>query len=139
MGQVIAGCAKTREGYSKAKAFILEMQSHGLSQDSVIYGALINVCASHGLEEEARATFEEMLEAGVTPNLFHYSSLLNTYACKGKYAEAEHVLGLIRAAGLTPNLVPTLPICTYQMNIAIVILSPEFTMHSSKSETIVSW
>ncbi len=105
--QLISGCARTQDGYSKAQLLIQEMKSRDFKQDAVTYGALINVCASHGLEEEARATFEEMQRAGVTPNLFHYSALLNTYACKGKHTKAEQVLGQIRSAGLTPNLVPT--------------------------------
>lgn len=66
----------------------------------------MNVCAAHGLENEAVETFKEMCDAGFTPNLFHYSSLLNTYASKGRYEQAERVLLEIRAAGLTPNLVP---------------------------------
>jgi pentatricopeptide repeat protein len=103
--QLIAGCAKTRDGYTKAQVFLQEMDVRGIKQDSVTYGALINVCASHGLEEEARAIFAEMQRAGVAPNLFHYSALLNTFACKGKHADAEEVLLQIRAAGLTPNLV----------------------------------
>lgn len=105
MGQVIAGCAKTRDGFAKAKDFVEEMQAQSLTQDAVIYGALINVCASHGLEEEAKETFQEMVEAGLTPNLFHYSALLNTFASKGKHVEAEHVVDQIRSAGLIPNLV----------------------------------
>ncbi len=105
--QLISGCARTQDGYSKAQLLIQEMKSRDFKQDAVTYGALINVCASHGLEEEARTTFEEMQRAGVTPNLFHYSALLNTYACKGKHAKAEQVLVQIRNAGLTPNLVPT--------------------------------
>lgn len=106
--QVISGCAKTREGYAKAKAFVEEIKNSNLGQDAVIYGAIMNVCAAHGLEKEARATFKEMCDSGFTPNLFHYSSLLNTYASKGKYKQAEGVLQEIREAGLTPNLVPLL-------------------------------
>lgn len=103
--QVISGCAKTREGFPKAKAFVEEIKSSNLVQDAVIYGAIMNVCAAHGLEREAHATFQEMCDAGFTPNLFHYSSLLNTYASKGKYEQAEKVLQEIRAVGLSPNLV----------------------------------
>lgn len=103
--QVIAGCAKTRDGYSKALALIEDIKASGLTQDAVIYGAMMNVCASQGLDREAQATFQEMCDAGFTPNLFHYSSLLNAYASRGKYQQAERVLEAIRAAGLTPNLV----------------------------------
>jgi pentatricopeptide repeat domain-containing protein 1 len=89
------------------------MDARDIKQDSVTYGALINVCASHGLEEEARAIFGEMQRAGVAPNLFHYSALLNTFACKGKHADAEEVLRQIQAAGLTPNLVHQLFVFEY--------------------------
>lgn len=111
--QIISGCAKTREGYAKAKSFVEDIKNSNLVQDAVIYGAIMNVCAAHGLEKEAQATFKEMCDAGFTPNLFHYSSLLNTYASKGKYEQAEGVLQEIRAAGLTPNLVPPFShVCT---------------------------
>ena len=103
--QIIAGCAKTREGFTKAKVFIEEIKNSNLVQDAVIYGAIMNVCAAHGLEKEAEETFKEMYDAGFTPNLFHFSSLLNTYASRGKHERAEQVLQQIRAAGLHPNLV----------------------------------
>ncbi|KAL3677547.1 hypothetical protein R1sor_027495 [Riccia sorocarpa] len=102
---MIAGCSKALGGYYRAQELVNEMRERGFRLDSVMYGALINVCAANHMTEEARLTFEEMQAAGFVPNLFHYSSLLNSYALKGKHEEAEQVLEEMKAAGLRPNKV----------------------------------
>ncbi|KAL2636275.1 hypothetical protein R1flu_007754 [Riccia fluitans] len=102
---MVAGCSKALGGFYKAQELVKEMRERGFRLDSVMYGALINVCAANHMTEEARVTFEEMQAAGFTPNLFHYSSLLNSYALTAKHEEAEKVLEEMKAAGLRPNKV----------------------------------
>jgi pentatricopeptide repeat protein len=89
----------------KAKELIHELNSRGLQMDSVIYGTLFAICASHNYCEEAELYFKTMKDEGHTPNLFHYSSLLNAYSENANYEKAELLMKDLRSSGLTPNKV----------------------------------
>lgn len=82
---------------------INEMKSRGLQMDSVIYGTLLAICASHNYCEEAEVYFQKMKDEGHNPNMFHYSSLLNAYSENADYGKAEMLLKDLRSSGLTPN------------------------------------
>ena len=96
---------KLKQGYTKAMGLISEMKSRGLQMDSVIYGTLLAICASHNYCEEAEVYFQKMKDEGHSPNLFHYSSLLNAYSENADYGKAEMLMKDLRSSGLTPNKV----------------------------------
>lgn len=73
--------------------------------DSVIYGALLSVCASNNQRKEAERYFEEMKSEGHSPNIFHYSSLLNAYSADGNCKKAEELIQEMKSAGLEANKV----------------------------------
>ncbi|KAL6881949.1 hypothetical protein ACP4OV_011421 [Aristida adscensionis] len=84
---------------------INELNSRGLQMDSVIYGTLLAICASHNYCEEAELYFQKLKDEGHKPNLFHYSSLLNAYSENANYEKAESLMKDLRSSGLTPNKV----------------------------------
>lgn len=94
-----------KQGYTKAMGLINELNSRGLQMDSVIYGTLLAICASHKYCEEAEVYFQKMKDDGHNPNLFHYSSLLNAYSENANYGKAELLMKDLRSSGLTPNKV----------------------------------
>lgn len=94
-----------KDGYSKALELVGEMEHEGLKMDSVIYGALLAVCASNGKCEEAENYFQRLTDEGHVPNEFHYSSLLNAYSIDGKCKKAEQLVLEMKSAGLEPNKV----------------------------------
>ncbi|KAJ6803178.1 pentatricopeptide repeat-containing protein, chloroplastic [Iris pallida] len=102
---LLSGCAKLKDGYSKAMELVNELNDNGLHMDGVIYGNLLAVCASNGLRDEAEIFFQQMKNEGCTPNLFHYSSLLNGYSEGGNYVEAEKLIEDLKSSGLVPNKV----------------------------------
>ncbi|CAM0881336.1 unnamed protein product [Alopecurus aequalis] len=99
------GCMKLRQGYTKALELINELNSRGLQMDSVIYGTLLAICASHNYCEEAEVYFQKLKDEGHKPNLFHYSSLLNAYSENSYYEKAELLMKDLRSSGLIPNKV----------------------------------
>jgi pentatricopeptide repeat protein len=96
---------KFKQGYGKAMGLINELNSRGLQMDSVIYGTLLAICASHNYCEEAEMYFQKMKDEGHNPNQFHYSSLLNAYSEHANYEKAEMLMKDLRSSGLTPNKV----------------------------------
>ncbi|KAM3330588.1 hypothetical protein ACQJBY_027036 [Aegilops geniculata] len=102
---LLSGCMKLKHGYAKAMELINELNSRGLQMDSVIYGTLLAICASHNYCEEAEAYFKKLKDEGHNPNLFHYSSLLNAYSVNSYYEKAELLMKDLRSSGLTPNKV----------------------------------
>lgn len=96
---------KLKHGYAKAMELINELNSRGLQMDSVIYGTLLAICASHNYCEEAEVYFQKLKDEGHNPNLFHYSSLLNAYSVNSYYEKAELLMKDLRSSGLTPNKV----------------------------------
>jgi pentatricopeptide repeat protein len=96
---------KFKQGYVKAVGLINELNSRGLQMDSVIYGTLLAICASHNYCEEAEMYFQKMKDEGQNPNQFHYSSLLNAYSEHANYEKAEMLMKDLRSSGLTPNKV----------------------------------
>ncbi|GJN18643.1 hypothetical protein PR202_gb05824 [Eleusine coracana subsp. coracana] len=100
---LLSGCMKFKQGYTKAMGLINELNSRGLQMDSVIYGTLLAICASHNYCEEAEVYFQKMKDEGHTPNLFHYSSLLNAYSENANHEKAELLMKDLRSSGLTPN------------------------------------
>lgn len=79
--------------------------SNGLLMDSVTYGSLLSVCASHKECNEAEKYFQKMKAEGQSPNVYHYSSLLNAYSVDGNYEKAEALIEEMRSAGLVLNKV----------------------------------
>lgn len=73
--------------------------------DSVIYGILLDVCASNSRCEEAESYFNQMKDEGHSPNVFHYGSLLNAYSINGNYKKADEIIENMKSAGLVPNKV----------------------------------
>ncbi|XP_019251974.1 PREDICTED: pentatricopeptide repeat-containing protein At1g10910, chloroplastic isoform X2 [Nicotiana attenuata] len=102
---LLAGCAKVKDGYSKALELVQELMSNGLLMDSVTYGSLLSVCASHKECNEAEKYFQKMKAEGQSPNVYHYSSLLNAYSVDGNYEKAEALIEEMRSAGLVLNKV----------------------------------
>ncbi|PKA56305.1 Pentatricopeptide repeat-containing protein [Apostasia shenzhenica] len=98
--QLLAGCAKEKDGYYIAMQLIQELESNGLQKDSVIYGSLIAICASNNLCEKAEEYFNQMKDNCCTPNIFHYSSLLNAYSISGDYVKAEKLIKDMNSAGI---------------------------------------
>lgn len=88
-----------------ALELIEELHHNGLSMDSVIYGTLLAICASHNKWEEAESYFNQMKDEGHSPNEFHYSSLLNAYSTAGDYKKADDLVQDMKSAGLVPNKV----------------------------------
>lgn len=84
---------------------INELNSRGLQMDSVIYGTLLAICASHNYCKEAEVYFQKLKDEGHNPNLFHYSSLLNAYSVSSYYEKAELLMKDLKSSGLTPNKV----------------------------------
>lgn len=111
--QLLSGCVKLKQGYTKAMGLINELNSRGLQMDSVIYGTLLAICASHKYCEEAEVYFQKMKDDGHNPNLFHYSSLLNAYSENANYGKAELLMKDLRSSGLTPNKVYFLVFALY--------------------------
>lgn len=79
--------------------------SNGLEMDSVTYGSLLSVCASHKECNEAAKYFQKMKDEGHSPNVYHYSSLLNAYSADRNYEKAEVLIEEMRSAGLVLNKV----------------------------------
>ncbi|KAL6608134.1 hypothetical protein ACP70R_041197 [Stipagrostis hirtigluma subsp. patula] len=102
---LLSGCMKLKQGYTKAMGLINDLNSRGLQMDSVIYGSLLAICASHNYCEEAELYFQKMKDEGHKPNLFHYSSLLNAYSENANYEKAELLMKDLRSSDLTPNKV----------------------------------
>lgn len=73
--------------------------------DSVTYGSLLSVCASHKECKEAAKYFQKMKDEGHSPNVYHYSSLLNAYSADRNYEKAEALIEEMRSAGLVLNKV----------------------------------
>lgn len=73
--------------------------------DSVTYGSLLSVCASHKEFNEAAKYFQKMKDEGHSPNVYHYSSLLNAYSADGNCEKAEALIEEMRSAGLVLNKV----------------------------------
>lgn len=73
--------------------------------DSVVYGILIDVCASNNMFKEAESYFNQMKDEGHPPNVFHYGSLINAYSTNGNYKKADETLESMKTAGLVPNKV----------------------------------
>lgn len=94
--RLIAGCARHRGAYAKADKYLQEMVAMGLQPDSFIFTSLLSVCASFGLEDEAKATLDKMKEVGVAANHYHYCALLNLYAEIRKPAEAEKLFSEVQ-------------------------------------------
>lgn len=103
--QLIAGCVKVKDGYSKALQLIQELQDNKLRMDNVIYGAILAVCASNGKWEEAEHYFNGMKNEGHSPNVYHYSSLLNAYSASGNFKKADSLIQDMKSEGLVPNKV----------------------------------
>ena len=96
---------KVKHGYSKALELVQELEHSGLHMDTVIYGALLAVCASNNRCKEAENYFNQMKDEGHLPNVFHYSSLLNAYSSDGNYTKADKLVEDMKSAGLVPNKV----------------------------------
>ena len=96
---------KLKQGYTKALELVNELNSRGFQMDSVIYGTLLAICASHNCCEKAEEYFQKMKDEGHKPNLFHYSSLLNAYSENANYEKADLLMKDLRSSGLTPNKV----------------------------------
>ncbi|XP_071931215.1 uncharacterized protein [Coffea arabica] len=105
LSQLLVGCAKAKDGYSKATELVRELKYHGLQMDSVIYGTLLSVCASNNQCQEAERYFMEMKSEGYSPNVFHYSSLINAYSVDGKYTKADELIQEMKSGGLVLNKV----------------------------------
>ncbi|XP_073264360.1 pentatricopeptide repeat-containing protein At1g10910, chloroplastic isoform X2 [Populus alba] len=105
LSQLLAGCMKVKDGYSKALDLVQELNYNGLQMDSVMYGTLLAVCASNNRCEEAQSYFNQMKDEGHSPNIYHYSSLLNAYASGGDYKKAEELVLDMKCSGLVPNKV----------------------------------
>lgn len=107
---LIAGCSRHRGAYAKANTFVEEMIGLGLQPDSFIFTSLLNVCASFGLEEEAKGILQKMTELGVAKNNYHYSAMLNVYAEIRKPEEAENLVSEIqqRCVPLDKTILSTL-------------------------------
>ncbi|XP_027113136.1 pentatricopeptide repeat-containing protein At1g10910, chloroplastic-like isoform X1 [Coffea arabica] len=102
---LLVGCAKVKDGYSKATELVRELKYHGLQMDSVIYGTLLSVCASNNQCQEAERYFMEMKSEGYSPNVFHYSSLINAYSVDGNYTKADELIQEMKSGGLVLNKV----------------------------------
>lgn len=103
--QMLTGCIKVEHGYAKALELLKESQNNGLCMDSVSYGTLIAVCASHNRLEDAESFFNQMKNEGYSPNMFHYGSLLNAYSMSGDYKKADELIEDMKLKGLVPNKV----------------------------------
>lgn len=102
---MLTGCIKFKHGYSKALELLKELENNGLSMDSVLYGTLIAVCATHNRLEEAQSFFNQMKNEGHSPNMYHYGSLLNAYSTSGDYKRADELIQDMKLTGLVPNKV----------------------------------
>ncbi|KAJ7968073.1 Pentatricopeptide repeat-containing protein [Quillaja saponaria] len=102
---ILAGCIKVKHGYPKALELIQDLENNRLHMDSVIYGAILAVCASNNKWEEAERYFNQMKKEGHSPNVYHYSSLLNAYSVGGNYKKADDLIQDMKSAGLVPNKV----------------------------------
>ncbi|KAF2950758.1 pentatricopeptide repeat-containing protein At1g10910, chloroplastic isoform X2 [Oryza sativa Japonica Group] len=109
----VLGCLVKNGRFDSSFKLYDEMIREGLSpdlftystMDSVIYGTLLAICASHNCCEKAEEYFQKMKDEGHKPNLFHYSSLLNAYSENANYEKADLLMKDLRSSGLTPNKV----------------------------------